>query len=337
MRLVLPVLVAVAVIMPGCRSNEISGSKEGPVQKVHIYKAEMITAPGTEEVPGTVRPKLFASIEAKIPGRVEKMLVSEGQTVQEGQLLAQLDAKEVQARLDQALAMKDQAEQDLRRFTSLVQQKAATQAEYDGVDAKARVARAEVVETQTMLSYAQVKAPFSGLITKKLTDVGDLASPGKPLFEIEDPSALRFEAGVPETFITRIKPGSSFEVNIPTLEKSLKGAVAEVSPTADPNSRTFLVKVDLPPAPGLRSGQFGHVAVPAEQASMINVPAAAVLQRGQMEVVYVVKDGRAWMRLVRTGRKLGSEVELLAGLDPGESIAVDNIAVLKDGQNVEVI
>ncbi len=332
---VLFVLLAVFALS-GCRSGEESAAVEDPAQKVRVYKAELVNASGTEAVPGTVRAKLRASIEAKIPGRVERMPAFEGQTVVQGELLAQLDAKEVQARLDQALAMKDQAERDLRRFTSLLQQKAATQAEYDGMEAKARVARGAVAEAQSMLSHARVKAPFSGLITRKLANVGDLALPGKPLFEIEDPSALRFEAGIPETFITRIKTGAFFDVKISALDKSLKGAVSEVSPAADPNSRTFLVKVDLPAASDLRSGQFGYVAVPAGQESMLSIPAAAVVQRGQMEVVYVIKDGRARLRLVRTGKKEGGKVELLSGLDPGEQVAVDGIAGLKDGRKVEV-
>lgn len=321
----------------GCRRGGEENLNKEEYREVRVYKAELIKSVESEKVPGTFRAKLAATIEAKIPGRVENMPVSEGQTVEEGQLLAQLDMREVQARLDQAIALRDQADRDLKRFRALLQQKAATQAEYDGVEAKARVARASVVEAQTMLSYAQVKAPFRGVVTKKRADVGDLASPGRPLIELEDSSALRFEASVPETFIGLIEPGEILGVTIPALGKALNGVVSEISPTADPNSRTFLVKADVPAVPGLRSGQYGHVAVPVEHADIITVPAGSVIRRGQMEIVFVAKDGRVWLRLVRTGRKVGEHVELLSGLDPGETIVLDNVSALRDGENVKVI
>ncbi len=109
-----------------------------------------------------------------------------------------------------------------------------------------------------------------------------------------------------------------------------------MSPAADPNSRTYLVKLDLPGATGLRSGQFGRVAVPVGQVSAIRVPAAAVIQRGQMELVFVVANGHAQLRLVKTGNCVGDEVEVVSGLNSGEQIVTDGASALVDGQPVMV-
>ena len=329
--------LAILVIgVSGCGSSGPEKMpSESPRVKVQVYRVEERAELATEQMPGSVRAKLRASIEAKISGTIEKMPVSEGQSVQEGQLLAELDVQEIRSKLEQATAMHEQAQRDLSRFAALRKQQALTQQEYEGMQAKATVARAAAEEAQTMLGYAKVTAPFNGIITRKLSNVGDLASPGRPLFEIEDPATLRFEASVPESLIARITPG----IQVPVLisGQNIAGTVAEVSPTADPNSRTFLVKFDLGPVSGIRSGQFGHVRVPSGNAKSILIPATAVQQRGQMEIVFVIRDGRAWLRLVRSGRQLPGQVELVAGLDEGEHIAAAIPVDLRDGTSVEVM
>jgi RND family efflux transporter MFP subunit len=111
--------------------------------------------------------------------------------------------------------------------------------------------------------------------------------------------------------------------------------VGEIAPAADPGSRTFLVKLDLPSQPGLRAGQFGRVAMPVGETSALRVPASAVVQRGQMELIFVVNDNQARLRLVKTGKRLGDEVELVSGVEAGEKIVAEGAVGLMDGQPVE--
>jgi RND family efflux transporter MFP subunit len=290
----------------------------------------------TEEVVGTVRAKLRSIIEAKVSGKIEQMLVVPGQQVKAGELLAVIDAREVQARYDQAVALKQQAEADLKRLTSLLEQKVLSQAEFDNAQARARVTIAGVAEAETMLDYTKVTAPFAGVITRKHADVGDLATPGKPLLEMEDSTALRLEADVPEAVIGKLKLGDRLPVRISALENEREGVISEIAPAADPNSRTFLVKLDLPSTPGLRAGQFGRVAMPVGETKALRVPSSAVVQGGQMEMVFVVSNGKAQLRLVKTGKHIGDEVELVSGIDAGETIVTENAANLVDGQPVVV-
>jgi RND family efflux transporter MFP subunit len=257
--------------------------------------------------------------------------------VKAGELLASIDVREVQARLDQASAVRQQAESDLKRLTSLFEQKILSQSEYDTAQSKFRVADAAVKETETQLGYTKVTAPFDGVITRKLADVGDQAAPGKPLLGIEDPRAFRLEADVPEAFIGKISLGDKVPVTIPSLkDRKLEGVVSELSPASDSSSRTFLAKIDLPAAEGVRAGQFGRVAIPIGESAALRVLASAVLQRGQMEIVFIVAEGRAQLRLVKTGKRVGDEVELISGVEAGEKIVIEGVASLFDGQRVEV-
>lgn len=307
-----------------------------PAAAVHVQRIEARTHADTEEVAGTVRAKLRAVLEAKISGRIAQVTGTPGQAVRQGALLARIEAREVQARLDQALAVRQQAQDDLRRAASLLKQNILPQSEYDAAQSRARVSEAAVQEAETLAGYTRIEAPFDGTVTRKYADVGDLAAPGKPLLEMEDGRALRLEADVPEAVVGRLRLGDVLPVRVDALAAGLRGVVAEISPAGDPGSRTFLVKLDLSPDPALRAGQFGRVSLPVGESSAVRVPASAVVQRGQMELVFVAEDGKAHLRIVRTGRRFGDEVELVSGIEGGETIVVEDAAALRDGQPLQL-
>ena len=306
-----------------------------PTIQVHAQNTEAKSHIAIEEVVGTVRPKLRSDIEAKVSGRIEQMSAVPGQLVKRGDLLVQLDAREIQAKLDQATASRDQAESDLVRYTKLIAQHAITQQEFEATQSRARIARASVTEAETMLGYTKITAPFDGVITSKLSDVGDLAAPGRPLLKMEDPQALRFEADVPEAIIARIKPDAVLPVRVGG-QPEISGTVTEISPASDPNSRTFLVKLDLPQSAGLRGGLFGRVGVPVGESSVLRVPSSAVVQRGQMEIVFVLDKDHAVLRLVKTGKHIGNDLEILSGIESNEKVITDHVSQLVDGQRVEM-
>lgn len=330
-------LLATLLVFAGCgRRSKNAASESLPTITVQAQGVESKGRVATEEVVGTVRAKLHAVIEAKVSGKIEQMLVVPGQNVKAGELLVQLDAHEVQAQLDQALAVRQQAESDLKRATDLFKQNILSPSEFDAAQSKFHVADAAATAAKTSLDYTRVMAPFDGVITRKDADVGDLAVPGKPLLEMEDPRHLRLEADVPEALVDKIALGDKLPVRIGVLETNLEGAVSEIAPSADPDSRTFLVKLDLSSVPGLRAGQFGRVAVPVGETSALRVPVSAVLQRGEMELVFVVVNGHVQMRIVKTGERVGNEVELVSGVDAGEQVVVDGVAKLMDGQPVTI-
>ena len=333
-RCVAAALIA-GIFAAGCRQDHAPPTRESlPRVEVRSVVAEATTHPAHEEVVGTVRAKLRAAIEPKVSARIESLLVAPGQKVQAGDLIAQLDAREIQARLDQALAVREQAARELDRSRALLQQKSAAQAEFDAIEARERVSVGALKEAEAMLGYTKVVAPFDGVITRKFADVGDLASPGRSIAEIENPHALRFDADVPETLIANVSLGAVLAVRIGAMPTAVEGVVVELAPVADPASRTFLVTLDLPATAGLRSGQFGRVLVPAGKSRSIRVPVSAVVVRGQMETVFVVAQQQAQLRIVRTGKRTGAQVELLSGIDEGETVVSENADKLRDGQAV---
>ena len=331
-----PALWLAVLLASAChKSDESAQRKEtAPAMAVQLMPATLEVHQATEDVVGTVRSKLSAVIEAKVSGRVLQYLAVPGQRVKSGDLLAELDVQEIRARLEQARAMLDQAQRDLGRQQNLIASKATSQQELDNAAARVKVTTAGLNEAETMLGYAKVTAPFDGVITRKLADVGDLAMPGKPLMEMEAPSNLRFETDLPESLLDRVKPAAQLPVTIPTLPNPLQATVSEISPVADPVSRTFLVKLDLPDDAGLRPGQFGRVAVPVAATQLLLVPRQSVLRRGQIEVVFVVRDGRATLRLVKTGKLVAGKTEILSGLEPGDPVVTSDASQLTDGQPV---
>lgn len=301
---------------------------------VTTAKAEHKPHTSFEEVVGTVQPKLRSVLSAKVSGRIEKQYVLSGQEVKAGDVLSEIEAADIKAKLDQAQAVHRQAQSDLSRFKILLRQNAVTQQDYDSAVTRERVARAAAAEASTMLGYAKITAPFDGVIAKKYADIGDLASPGVPLFEVVSPGALQFEAEIPEALIRSLKLGDALTVIAAHLDAELKGKVSEISPLANPLSRTFLIKIDLPQTPGLLPGQFGRVRVPVGRLSAIFVPQQALIRRGQMEIVYVISSDKAYLRLVKSGRKRGGMVEIISGLEPGETVAVEGAKSLSDHQPV---
>ncbi len=330
-------LLAATVPFCGCsHKSESHAAQALPTASVRVQAVESKQRLATEDVVGTVRPKLRSVIEAKVSGRIERMLVVPGQAVKAGDLLVQLNAAEIQARYDQARAVREQADREFKRKETLFKDKTISQSEFDIADSQLRVADASVKEAETLLGYIKIVAPFDGIVTAKRADVGDLASPGKALLEIEDPTTLRMEADVPEALMGKISLGDKLSLRVPAIGAALEGTVSEIAPVADPNSRTFPVKLDLPRTTGLRSGQFGRLAVPVAEVNAIRVPASAVILRGQMEMAFVVANGKAQMRLVKSGKHLDGETEVVSGLNPGEQIVVDGAAQLVDGQPVEI-
>jgi len=329
------VLIACSVLVACGRKEsvvEVSKPSEGPL--VHGIVAEGKSRSVFEEVVGSVRAKSVASIEAKVSGRIAKMHVDLGQRVTKDQILAEIDAKEVKAQYDRAVANRDQAQRDYKRFADLLQKQITSRQEFDAVEARYRVAEAALRESESMLGYVEVRSPFDGVVVKKLADTGDFAAPGKPILQIENPEKLRFEADVPEALINTVRSGAPVDVVISSLPAPLHGTVSDISPSADLVSRTFLVRVELPGEKGCKAGQFGRALFPTGTYSSIGVPSSAVVLRGQMEMVFIDDGGKARLRLVKTGKRFGDDVELLSGVSPGERIITDHARDLNDGQAV---
>jgi RND family efflux transporter MFP subunit len=187
-----------------------------------------------------------------------------------------------------------------------------------------------------MRDYAKLAAPFSGVVITRTVEPGNLATPGLPLLTIEQDGLYRLEASVDESKLATVRVGQAVEAVVEATDRKLNARVSEIVPSVDAASRTYMVKVDLPAAPGLRTGMFGRAIFPLGMQRVVAVPLAALTERGQLQSVFVVEDGVAHTRLVTTGRHASAVAEILSGLSAGEKVVLPVPAGLQDGARVEV-
>ena len=306
-----------------------------PVQ-VQVARAEARELPALVELTGTVRAAERAAIAAKVSGVVSRVTVSLGSPVRAGESLVTLDAGEITARLKQAEAQLAQAKRNLERDRSLLARNAATPEAVKAMADQHAIAQAGYQEARTMLGYTTITAPFAGVVVAKRVNVGDLATPGAVLLEIEASGRLQARTGLPESLVLGVRTGDQLTVRVPAAGVEVLGTVSEMAPAADPSSRTATVTLDLPARANLRSGQFARVLVPGEPVTALLVPESAVVPSGQMDRVFVIDGDTARLRLVRTGQRRDGLVEILAGLDPGETVAIGNNRLLESGRRVRV-
>jgi RND family efflux transporter MFP subunit len=192
-------------------------------------------------------------------------------------------------------------------------------------------ARAASDQASTTESFTRIAAPFDGMVTEKLVEPGNMASPGMPLLRLEDTRGFRLEVRVDESRIGRIRNGEGVPVFLGTGTSPIDGKVVEISRAEDADARAFLVKIALPDAAGLRSGEFGKARFGGTPRRALTVPSPAIVRRGQLTSVFVVENGIARVRLVNI-----SESEVLAGLAESEVVILSPPPGVTDGRRVSV-
>jgi HlyD family secretion protein len=233
---------------------------------------------------------------------------------------------------------RDEAE---ARLSTAAAQLAGAQAGIEGADAQLASARAAVGVATATESFTTLRAPFDGLVTERLTDPGNLASPGIPLLRIESGGARQVVVRVDEARATYVQPGDRVRVLFDALDdrvddEGVEGVVAEVARAVGADQRAFTVKVTVPRRVTARTGSFARVVFRGAPRRVLLVPAAAVRRQGQVSSVYVVHDGVASLRLIQVGDSSSEGVEVLAGLDAGESIVTSPLTRLVDGAKVAI-
>ncbi|MFZ5562644.1 MAG: efflux RND transporter periplasmic adaptor subunit, partial [Thermodesulfobacteriota bacterium] len=255
-----------------------------------------------------------------------------------GDLLAEIDQRQVSASLDQARAAAELAKSTYERYQNLIRENSVSRQEFEEVEARHRQAQAALEAAEVARRDAGIRAPYDGVITARMIDPGDMASPGTPLLAMEQEDAFCADLVLPENHIQAVSLNQQVSVSIPALgDAVLTGRVGRISPAADTRSRSFLVKVALPDDKRLKSGMFARVAIPVGEAGMLLVPESAVVVHGQLSGVYKVDaDSVARFRLIRAGRQYGDRVEVISGIEEGDRYVTDPPPDLDDGDTVEV-
>lgn len=331
------------VLSFGCGSQEepslpvVSAAPQTTIQAA-VIEITAAQVPVRVEVTGQVTAIYQATLSSRIQGMIDTLLVREGMKVSKGQVLIQLDSRDVQADLARATAEVDNAKAQLNRMKTLYAQDAVSKQEMENATRSYKVAEANRKAVLAQLSYTVVKAPFNGVITEKKVEAGELASPGQPLLQMEDPRQLRLEATVAEGDLKALSLGDKIPIVIDALDaEPLQGVVSQILPSGDPHTHTFMVKVDLPMTSGLKSGMFGRLQLDKGTVRTILVPAAAIVERGELTSLFAVGADRIGrLRWVKVGRRFGQQAEILSGVNVGERVLMDGSRGI-DGATVEIV
>lgn len=352
-------------MITGCSETKTHPAAAPVVLKgIPVATITSTSLPVTIEVTGTVRARTSALVSARIPGTVSVLHVREGDRVHKGQLLARLDSQEHTAQAGAADAAVEEARQGVAeaqarrklsdatflRFKALYEEQALTRQEFEtrqterelahqGVErAEARLRQAQQTgrAASSIADYTRIIAPISGVITTKQADLGATVFPGQPLMTIEDPATYQLELAIPESYAGKVAPGTPVQITLDAFQKSLPATVAELVPTAESGSRTFTAKVNLA-IKGLSSGMFGRGTIAIDGSTQgILVPKQALFERGGLTAVWAVdKDNIARMRLVRSGKQINNQIEILSGLSTGDRIVTAELATVSDGAKLE--
>ena len=267
------------------------------------------------------------TVGAQIAGRVLEVKADAGQSVKKGDLLMRIDAREATEAARGAEALYINAKANFDRSKSLKDQKFLSQAAVDKAKADFDAATANRQAAGASSSHATIIAPISGIVATRHAELGDMATPGKPLFTIYEPGALRVTASVPQYRLKELRSVKTARVEFPELKKWVAATSVQVLPTADAATHVSQVRVTLPATPEATPGMFARVHFVIGQAEKLTVPQAAILRRGEVAAVYVMSaDNRPSLRQLRLGEALGDgEVEVLAGLAAGEKIITDPV------------
>ena len=315
-----------------------------PVIKVHN---ELI--PSTYTTTGSVVSDISIEIASRISGFINNITVREGEVVQKGQLLVTLDNSEVEGAIRKAQAIVNKAgsaledaKTDAERFAALFKRGSAS----DNALRKAKLQRDMASDSlkeaqaalQTALSqrnYINIISPVNGVVIARQKRNGDLATPGAPILTVESERSLLFETYVAETRIKDIHINDKVEVMIDALRRTMAGTVVRIVPSADPVTRRYQVKIDLPENQSLLPGMFGRVHFIIGKEQVLTVPLKAMILRGGLEGVFVLdKTNRIRFRWLRTERPLNGGLEVTAGLRPDERIVAVADPDLHDGDIV---
>ena len=369
------IVLGLALLMCACQNSDseekIAPPKskivEAPTVKVVTVKKGDISVPLVAT--GTIFPAYESKIGPKTSGTIEIVYVDEGDTVQKGQPLVQLDqqnlliavrqgqasVKVAEAQLKEAEVKGENLQKERERLAHLLTKNVISQQKYDDIDTAYSMAvtgmeviRAQILSSRENLAMAEQKlsdtviiAPFSGLIVKRFINQGEFVStmPPSPLFLMMNIDTVKTEIGLPEIHIARIHIGNPVDGTVDTYPESIfKGRVSTINPMVDPVSRAFTVKVEIPNKDHrLKPGMFARVTIyPTIHKDALIVPFKSVMKMQDRTVVFVIEGTTVRVRNIRTGITNEREIEVIDGLGEGEEVVIEGHYGMADNTTVRV-
>jgi membrane fusion protein (multidrug efflux system) len=307
---------------------------------VEITVVERVTLARTSTVAGQLAPLRVVGVTSQVGGALLRVTVEEGSRVSRGQLLAELDSRELEAQLRAARANQAVASATVQRSEQLRANQVITAAEFERDQAALISADATVSQLETRLGFTKILAPIDGVVTQRFVQTGDIVGGASRLFTVADVSTLVTQLPVSELEVPFLREGSTVMVRVDALGRDVQGRIRRIFPAADSVNRLVPVEVAVSGAQqaGLKPGYSVRVTLNLdERTDALVVPTRAVVGAAGSQSVYVIRDGKAERRRIRVGTDLDGRMEVFEGLAAGDTIITTGSALLRDGASVRIV
>ena len=288
------------------------------------------------EALGTTRAREAVEITPRIASVITAIRFREGEMVEAGAVLVELDNAEERAALAEAEANAIDSRAQFRRAKELLASRTVSESQVQQLEAAMNADEARLRAAQARFEQTLVRAPFAGRVGLRQVSPGGLVSPGDVITTLDDLSRVRLDFTVPESFLGVLRSGLQIRAQSVAFEGRLfEGTVATIDTRVDPVTRAVTIRADLPNDDGLlKPGMFLTVRLAGQSRARVVVPEAALVPEGDRQMVYTVRDGRSWRTEVTVGRRLRGEVEILEGLKPGDEVVVEGTQKVAHGGRV---
>jgi len=325
-------VLIIMLLLAGCgKSGGVAEPKRPPVSGVEISVVQSQEVEAVHETVGNVKAANVSVLASKLMGTVLAVHVRQGERVRAGQLLLEIEARDLAAQANAAAAQRQLAQATFARYQRLSESGAISRQDYDVAMTQKNVAEAEYQRIMATMAFARVTAPMDGVVSDRRVDPGTMVAPGQTLLTVDDPSSYVVETNIEERWADKLSVGTPIKVRIPALNQSYTGTVLEISPSIDAVSRTFYAKVSLP-GERLRSGLYARIEFSGGRERILLVPTKAIFRKGQLDGVYVVSsEGVVTFRPIKIGRSIAANTEVLSGLNAGDKLIISGLDKAVDG------
>jgi len=317
-----------------------SFAEEGARPGVIVAEARVVPFPLTLEGLGTARANESVEIRPQASERITAIRFEEGEVVEAGRVLVELESAEARADVASARAALAESESQLRRARELYETRALSASELQTRLTRRDADQAALDAAQARLSHTTVRAPFAGRLGLRHVSLGSLVTPATVITTLDDTNPIKLDFDVPETVLARLQTGLPVRAHSAAWpDEIFEGQVASLDTRVDPVTRMLTVRALVPNAAGrLRPGMFLAVQMQRSEVEALMVPEQALVpEQSRQFVLVVTPGGEVEQREVRTGRRRPGQVEVLDGLAPGEQVIAEGTQKARAGQRVEIV
>ena len=349
------IYIVLALAVVAFTVYKLKTNKETTVNRVYQYDKEQAinvqaitlkleSVKNDVSYPGTFEPNKETKVSADIQGKINSVLVDVGSAVREGQALVQLDNSLLKLQLQTIEIQIEGLEVDVKRYTILVDADAIQGVQLEKTELALKSAKVQKATLMEQIKKTTIKAPFSGIVTAKITEEGAFAAPGIPLLQITDISSLKFTVNVPEQELSQFEPNQIYSISADAYPETVLSGKGIMTGSKANMGNSFPVQFSVKNTADLKikSGMFGKVLPKATgmknngEEKFIIIPASAIVGTNIQPQVYLVKNGKAILQNITTSNRFQNKVQVSGGLTEGDVIITNGFINLFDGANVTI-